>query len=190
MLIAYKLMERQEPLNADFESLGIAVTSYLKRYCGDEQLAQDLAQETLLRVSRSLPQFDGRSSLKTWAFSIAHRVVSDYYRRSEHSLPVTGFEDDTEFVDSAPETDQLLIIDDMNKCVREVIDTLPEDYRAALILRDLECLSVAEVALVSNCSLATAKIRIHRARKRLRDALDKACEFYSDEDDVLRCDRK
>ena len=183
-------MERKKTVQADFGELGVAVIGYLRRYCGDEQLAQDLAQETLLRVSRSLPQFDGRSSLKTWAISIAHRVVSDHYRRSRHHLSEVCFDDGMEIVDGAPETDQRIIVDEMNTCVREVIDTLPEAYRAALVLRDLEGLSVAEVAEISNCSLATAKIRIHRARKRLEEALGKACEFYSDTDDVLRCDRK
>lgn len=179
-----------EPAQADFATLGDEVTNYLTRYCGDAQLAQDLAQETLLRVSRALPNFDGRSSLKTWAFSIANRVASDHYRRNTRSIAEVSIDDDLEIVDDAPLTDQRVIIDEMNDCVREVIDTLPETYRAALILRDLEGLSVAEVAEVSHCSLATVKIRIHRARKRLEETLGKTCEFYADGDDVLRCDRK
>ena len=183
-------MERNETVQAALEELGKPVTSYLRRYCGDDQLAQDLAQETLIRVVRSLPEFHGRSSLKTWAFSIANRVAGDHYRRKARSLSEVSFDDDMEFVDDTPEVEQRIIIDEMNACVREVIDTLPEAYRAALILRDLEGLSVAEVAEVSECSLATAKIRIHRARKRLEEALGKTCEFYSDADDVLRCDRK
>ena len=183
-------MERNETVQAALEELGTPVTSYLRRYCGDDQLAQDLAQETLIRVAWSLPEFNGRSSLKTWAFSIANRVASDHYRRSTRSLSEVSFDDDMEFVDDAPEMEQRIIIDEMNACVREVIDTLPEAYRVALILRDLEGLSVAEVAEVSDCSLATAKIRIYRARKRLEEALGKTCEFYSDADDVLRCDRK
>ena len=183
-------MERNETVAAALEELETPVASYLRRYCGDDQIAQDLTQETLIRVARALPEFNGRSSLKTWAFSIANRVASDYYRRRARSLPEVSFDDDMEIVDDAPETDQRLIIDEMNECVREVIDTLPEAYRAALILRDLEGLSVAEVAEVSDCSLATAKIRIHRARKRLEEALGKTCEFYADSDDVLRCDRK
>ena len=77
----------------------------------------------------------------------------------------------------------------MNACVRDVIDSLPGDYRAALVLRDLEGFSLAEVAEISNCSVGTVKVRVHRARKQLKAALDVACDFYHDEDDVLRCDR-
>jgi RNA polymerase sigma-70 factor (ECF subfamily) len=78
----------------------------------------------------------------------------------------------------------------MSSCVRDVIDGLPGNYRTALVLHDLEGLTAAQVAEVANCSLATAKIRIHRARRRLRDALEEECRFYRDDDDVFRCDRK
>lgn len=183
-------MECDASVRAALEELGTSVTSYLQRYCGDDQLAQDLAQETLMRVARSLPEFNQRSSLKTWAFSIANRVASDHYRRRARSVSEVAFDEDMEFVDDSPALEQRIIVDEMNTCVREVIDTLPQAYRAALILRELEGLSVAEVAEVSGCSLATAKIRIHRARQRLEETLGETCEFYADGDAVLRCDRK
>ena len=75
-------------------------------------------------------------------------------------------------------------------CVRGVIDSLPEDYRTALVLHDLEGQTAAQVADIAGCSIATAKIRIHRARRRLKQALNEECSFYRDEDNVLRCDRK
>ena len=83
-----------------------------------------------------------------------------------------------------------MVIDEMNSCVREVIESLPEDYRAALVLHDLQGLTAAATAEACDCSLATAKIRIHRARARLRKALGEECEFYRDDDGVFRCDRK
>jgi RNA polymerase sigma-70 factor (ECF subfamily) len=78
----------------------------------------------------------------------------------------------------------------MNRCVRQVIDSLPDTYRAALILHDLEGLTAAQVAQICDCSVATAKIRIHRARARLKEALGNACSFYHDPEGVLRCDRR
>jgi RNA polymerase sigma-70 factor (ECF subfamily) len=88
------------------------------------------------------------------------------------------------------ETDQKIVVDEMSNCVREVIDSLPEDYRTALVLHDLEGQTAAEVAEIAGCSIATAKIRIHRARRRLKQALDKECRFYRDADNVFRCDRR
>ncbi len=104
--------------------------------------------------------------------------------------PIIGVDDAAEPGDPDVDVDDRLVFDEMSECVREVIESLPEDYRAALILHDLEGLTGAETARVSGCSLATAKIRIHRARKRLKAALEKECSFYHDEESVLRCDRK
>lgn len=83
-----------------------------------------------------------------------------------------------------------MILGEMNECIRAVIDSLPDSYRAALILHDLEGLPAEQTAEICACSLATAKIRIHRARLRLKEALTKRCEFYRDQDNVFRCDRK
>jgi RNA polymerase sigma-70 factor (ECF subfamily) len=87
-------------------------------------------------------------------------------------------------------TDDQIVVDEMNACIRQVIDGLPEDHRAALVLHDLEGLTAQQIADICGCSLATAKVRIHRARARLKDALRLECEFYRDGDHVFRCDRK
>lgn len=163
---------------------------YLARYVGDRTVAQDLLQETLIRIDRGLPGFEGRASLKTWAFTIATRVAADYVRQPENRIRVVEVDETTEVSDADRQADDRLVIDEMNSCVRQVIDSLPEDYRSAIVLHDLEGLSAAETAEVGGCSVATAKIRIHRARLRLKQALERQCVFYRDDDNVLRCDRK
>lgn len=172
------------------EQVAEPVFNYLRRYCGDEHLAQDLTQETLLRVARSLSGFDGRASLRTWAITIATRVAADHFRRQSRTVAEVTLEDYHDLTEDDRSLERQLVIDEMNCCIREVINGLPEDYRAALVLRDLEGFSVAEVAAVVECSLATAKIRLHRARKRLQEALGQQCSFYSDQENVLRCERK
>lgn len=180
---------KDDPASA-VEQLAEPVFLYLRRYCGDEHLAQDLTQETLLRMTRGLPGFDGRSSLKTWAITIATRVAADHYRRSGRQVAETEFEDDALLPVDDASLEQQFVVDEMNACIRQVIDTLPDDYRAALVLKDLEGFSEKEVADVLGCSLANAKIRIHRARKRLQNALDNQCNFYTDRENVFRCDKK
>lgn len=163
---------------------------YLARYAGDRDLAEDLLQETLIRISRALPGFEGRSELKTWAFSIATRVAADHFRKPANRLSIVDIAESAGVPDSDRSVDETVVIDEMNACVRQVIDSLPADYRAALVLHDLEGLSAAETAEISGCTVATAKIRIHRARGRLAEALQRECDFYRDGEDVFRCDRK
>jgi len=163
---------------------------YLERLAGNRATADDLLQETLLKIARALPAFEGRSSVKTWAFTIATRVATDHFRRPHSRAQMVDIDETGPNHVLDAEIDQRLVIDEMSSCVRGVIDSLPEDYRTALVLHDLEGQTAAQVAEIAGCSLATAKIRIHRARRRLKEALDQQCSFYRDEENVFRCDRK
>jgi len=172
------------------EQLSGPLQRYLQRFVGEPHAAEDLLQETLLRISKGLPGFEGRSSLKTWAFSIATRTAIDHLRSIKDSTRIAEVDVEESLSGIDQEVGERLVIDEMNTCIREEIDSLPGDYRAAILLHDLEGLTAAETAEISGCSLATAKIRIHRARARLRQALKKDCTFYHDRDQTLRCDRK
>lgn len=170
--------------------LSSPLSCYLRRYVGDEDAAADLLQETLVRIAKGLPDFAGQASVKTWAFSIATRVAADYFRQPQRRLRIVEMEEAALPSDAERPVDEELVVDEMNRCVRQVIDSLPEDYRAALVLHDLEGLTAQQVAEICGCSLATAKIRIHRARLRLGQALQQECEFYRDDENVFRCERK
>ncbi len=171
------------------EDLSPALRSYLERMVGDPVLADDLFQETSIKIAQGLPGFEGRSTTRTWAFRIAHRVCIDHFRKNSSKQIFLEFLEE-EHPASELEHDEAIVIDEMNDCIRDVINSLPPDYRTAVVLHDLEGLTAEDVARISDCSLATAKIRIHRARKRLRAALQDQCRFYRDRDQVLRCDRK
>lgn len=180
----------ENPVETILAEVAQPVLRYLERYVGNRAVAEDLQQETLLRITRGIAAFDGRSSLKTWAFAIANRVAADYFRQPERRRQIVELDEAMDAVDPERDIDERVIEDEMNQCVRQVIDSLPEPYRAALILYDLEELSIEQTAEICQCSLANAKIRIHRARLRLKDALAKQCAFYRDGDGIYRCDRK
>jgi len=164
---------------------------YIRRSVGDAATAEDLVQETLIRMARALRDFEGRSSARTWAFSIATHVIADHFRAPEERLRIVELDEGATATPAGePAIDERMVIDEMNACVRRVIDGLPENYRAALVLHDLEGLTALQVAEVCGCSAATAKIRIHRARARLKLALSSGCDLYHDGDAVLRCDQK
>ena len=169
------------------EELSQPLAAYLRRMTGNAADADDLLQETLMRIARGLPQFEQRSSVKTWAYRIATTVAIDFFRKSKkgHSIEFNETDDCSDF-----DEEDRLVLDEMNECVRNVIDGLPPDYRAALILYNLQGKSIEETARICEISVATAKIRIHRAKARLREALGEKCVFYKSEDGNLRCDRK
>lgn len=172
------------------QELSQPLLRYLQRCVGERTVAEDLLQETLIRIARGLPGFAGRASVKTWAFSIATRVTADYFRKPDRRFQIVEVDEATDLADTDRAIDERIVVDEMNSCVRQVIDSLPDDYRAALVLHDLEGLNAQQVAEICGSSLATAKIRIHRARCRLRGALQQQCEFYRDGENVFRCDRK
>jgi RNA polymerase sigma-70 factor (ECF subfamily) len=170
--------------------LSPALLRYLQRTVGERGLAEDLLQETLIRMARGLPGFAGRASLKTWAFAIATRAAADHFRDPGSRVRIVEMDEAEHVADISTPADERIVVDEMNSCVREVIDGLPEAYRAALVLHDLEDFTAGQVAGICNCSVATAKIRIHRARGRLKEALQQQCRFYRDGDEVFRCERK
>jgi RNA polymerase sigma-70 factor (ECF subfamily) len=78
----------------------------------------------------------------------------------------------------------------MNDCIRNFIEQLPADYRTVLVLSELEELKNIQIADILGISLETVKIRLHRARIKLRKELETHCSFYRDERNDLACDLK
>jgi RNA polymerase sigma-70 factor (ECF subfamily) len=78
----------------------------------------------------------------------------------------------------------------MSECIRGLVNDLPDSYRVVLMLGDLEGFTNAEIADILGLSLDTVKIRMHRARRHLKKAMDAACHLYHDERNELSCDRK
>jgi RNA polymerase sigma-70 factor (ECF subfamily) len=182
------------------DTLRPRVLRYLARMAGEAE-AEDLAQEVFEKVSRGLEDFRGDAELSTWVYRIATNTALDRLRR--RGKPTDSVDPSSVDTIAALEADRnvwtdairdtlegRVIRDEMNACIREVINRLPENYRTVMILGDLEGFSDREIAEILGLSLRNAKIRLHRARVQLRQALEKACVFYKSEDNELACDRK
>lgn len=166
------------------------LSRYLQRVVEDRGVAEDLLQQTLLHIARGLADFDGRSRVKTWVYTIATRTAMDHFRKIRAEPLVVNEAEVADVEDDAPTPEQRLALEQMNACVREIVATLPEEYRTAILLHDFSGLSARETATACGCSVANAKVRIHRARAKLKQALQKECALYHDENNVLRCHRR
>ncbi|MBN2569216.1 MAG: sigma-70 family RNA polymerase sigma factor [Deltaproteobacteria bacterium] len=174
------------------------IVRYLTRVVGATD-AEDIAQEVFDRVHRNLGDFRGQSKLSTWIYRIATNAAIDSrrsaaYRYTKELFPLEEAVDAACLPDPADHddeaSDRTLIRREMSDCVKEFIDRLPPDDRTVIVLSELEGLSNEEIADVLEISLNNAKIRLHRARAKLRTALEKGCVFYRNEENVFACDRK
>jgi len=79
---------------------------------------------------------------------------------------------------------------EMNDCIREFVDRLPENYRTVIILSELKELKNQQIAEILGIGLEAVKIRLHRARVKLKEEFETGCTFYHDDNSELACDRK
>ena len=178
------------------------ILRYLTRLVGQAD-AEDLTQDVLIKVSNGLHRFRGDSGLATWIYRIATNTAIDKLRGSsaqatqgkEHGTAATESDPDTELelgsaAASAPSVEAGVIRGEMNRCVREFVDRLPENYRTVMVLSELEGFSNAEIGEIMGLSLDTVKIRLHRAREKLRRDLSTGCSFHRDERNEFACDRR
>lgn len=180
-----------------FDEFQRPIYNYLLRMTQSPPEADDLTQETFIRIHRSLPSFRGEASLSTWIYRIATNLSLDHFRRSatrqaKAALSLEETESDREWIvdETASSPEQLAAQSDMSACVQKFIQRLPPSYRTVLVLHDLQGLKNREIADVLDCSLDTVKIRLHRARKKLRASLNVGCDFAHDERDVFVCEPK
>ena len=166
-----------------------------------ENEADDLCQEVFSKIDRGLKKFRADSELSTWIYRIATNTYLDYVRsrsfkhhQQELLTPNEQMDVVTDSIQGMgrcqPTLDQQIIRDEMIECIREHIDKLPEDYRIVLLLSEEEGFKNSEISDILNISLGNVKIRLHRARAKLKDVLKDNCEFYLDDRSEIACDRK
>jgi len=158
------------------------ITNYVYRMTGDYDLAVDLAQETFMRVYAAAERYQSSFAFSTYIYRIATNLaISELRRRKRRRLvslstffqPREAGEDscELEMPDAGPLQDVTLVEDERRGAVTRAIATLPEKYRAPLVLRDVEGRSYEEIACILEMSEGTVKSRINRARSFLRDKL-------------------
>jgi RNA polymerase sigma-70 factor (ECF subfamily) len=159
----------------------------------DPAEADDAVQETLVRAYRRLESLRDWNALTTWLYRIATHVCLDRIRQRARDKTIGAVDNADEFdlVEAdAPSLEQIVERSDMSACVQRYLEGLSDSYRAVNWLHDLDSLTGPQIAEILGVSLATVKIRLHRARVRLRAQLEAGCAFGHDERDVLVCEPK
>lgn len=148
---------------------------------GNREDAQDCAQEAMVRIYRAMGSFKGQSALATWIYRITMNTCLDELRRrkarkvtSLDSLVDNGWSP-TDTGDT-PEEHGLRV--EKQNALNQAIQSLPDDMRAAIILRDVKGYSYDEIASILDANVGTIKSRISRGREKLREILSKQSELF------------
>lgn len=179
-------MDRDE-LQRRFPEERGRLVAVLSRLVGPAE-AEDLAQETLLHALAAVDNFRGEAALGTWLHRIAVNLAHDRLRLKS-AAPTAALD---EVPEAITEEGAAEIIDRrrMGDCVREVLAGLPPGYRDVLAQADIFDRSAAEIAREAGITPGNAKIRLHRARRAMKAALETECAFHHRDDGVLCCSRK
>lgn len=152
-----------------------ALFAYLFRLTnGDSALAEDLVQESFIRVMRSAKQYQYPRPFKPWLYQIATNLGRDHYKRLSTRQTVYLTEAIANRPDSnvrnAPEA--VAMADDESAALREALEDLPDHQRETIILRYFQELSLAEIAEVQGLPVGTVKSRLSLGLKRLRSVME------------------
>jgi RNA polymerase sigma-70 factor (ECF subfamily) len=166
---------------------------YLSGMVGKDN-AEDLTQIVFEKVSCGITHFRGESSIATWIYRIATNVALDHSRLASTrktiiSLDTIDANCDCNILsdEKPPDADQGLMRREMNDCIHRIVKRMPENERVVLILNEFEGMKNREIADILDISLDTVKIRLHRARARLRTDIKTECNLDRDERNELVC---
>jgi RNA polymerase sigma-70 factor (ECF subfamily) len=183
---ALEILKAGEPRAVEqaIESLQSAVYAFGMKVCGHPEDAEDTAQETLLRLARSLKNFPDARALSVWLYKVAKSQCLMSRRKSKFA-PAEMLSLELlmpERIGAGPDVlkswaitpEQVVLNQESRARLERAIMALPKHYRLVLILRDMEQLDTKEVAEVLEISEDTVKMRLHRARVFVRNELEKS----------------
>lgn len=160
------------------EAYAPLVGTVVWRATGNQQIVEDLAQETFLRVFRGLPYFDARARLSTWIYTIAHRVAVDHLRRAgrwREDFDADREGDRLERMPAAsadPET--TVARDELDQLVREQLAELPDKYRLPLMYAAIEGLDHATIGGMLGIQAVTVRTLVFRGKQMLKQRITAA----------------
>jgi RNA polymerase sigma-70 factor (ECF subfamily) len=148
--------------------------------CGKPEDAEEVAQETLLKVFENIDQLREPERVRAWVFRIAKNACLMQRRKSvfapAHEVSIDELPPTVEVSDAGDPPDSELLRSELRAVMDRIIAELPPPYRAVVLLRDIEELSTDETAQILEVSTDVVKTRLHRARQAMRQKLD--CYVY------------
>jgi len=153
------------------------IFAFLYRMMGQPEDAQDMAQEVFTKAYFQLNKFRPNTNFSAWLYRLAANHCLDELRRLKRSVQTT--EEEMELIDAETPEDAFLQKEQKQVLLRQVMG-LEEEYRSVVVLRYIDQLSYREISEAMAIPMTTVQMRLHRARKKLRDGLEKGGTSYNE----------
>jgi len=155
-------------MNEIYKTYAPALNGFVRLYLADPNDVADIIHDTMLEVWRKADRFEGRSSLKTWIFSIAKNKSID---RNRKYARIDYTDENTDIEDDALNAADILVVSQEAKIVRDAVAQLKPEHRRAIHLSFFEDLTYKEIAEIEDCPEGTIKTRILYAKRSLQHIL-------------------
>lgn len=149
--------------------------------------AEDASQEALIKVYKSIQNFNMQSSFKSWMYRIVVNTCIDFKRKKninavsiDENIDLGGNRDiQIEIADDTNNPDVLIEKNFNSKLINDAVGRLDEDFKTIIVLRDIQGFSYGEISEILSCNLGTVKSRLNRARRSLKEILEKEMNIQS-----------
>lgn len=173
-------------LNGDDEGLTLIIKDfkdglilYLNSYVNNIYIAEELMEETFFKIAVKKPKFLGRSSFKTWLYTVGRNVAIDYLRHNS-KFSISAIDDMENYIKDETDLENMYINNERKIAVHKALSSLKPEYREVLWLVYFEEFSNKEVALLMNKSKRQIENLVFRAKQSLKSTLDKEGLVYEE----------
>lgn len=163
------------------------IRGFIRACVRDEWSCDDLTQETFIRARKHMGSLKDENKLSSWLFRIAYNACQDHFRSVNGSKKHLTALDRSMGLTNKILPDFQLEQQQMNACVYKHFQLLPEDFRTIIWLFDIQGFTHREIAKILSIDVGTLKVRLHRARKKMKSILEKACRFERDHRNTFVC---
>jgi len=155
-----------------WEEFNTGLKQFISRRVPDEASAEDVLQEVFLKIHTRIDTLRDKERLPGWIYAIARNAIYDYYREQKTLVP--------DMPPELPEDPFDNVVAELAPGIRRMVESLPAEYREALVLTEYEGLSQRELAERLGLSYSGAKSRVQRAREKIKQMLLDCCHFEFD----------
>jgi len=159
---------------ATWNKVNTKLINFVNQKVKDTDLAKDIVQDVFIKVFSKIDTLNEKDKIVSWIYQITRNEINSYFRNVNHST-----KNENENVPDIEISDQSLT-KEFSKCVSPMIDVLPDKYKQAITLSEIEGISQKELAATLNISYSGAKSRVQRGRKMLKSLLQECCVISSD----------